>query len=104
MREPHEWDISNLSHLGSFLIPKGQVLNHLDALDPHAEIVVQCRSGGRSADVIRQLAPLGFNNLWNLDGGINRWAKEIDSSKPLYWMLDGLFVSWFSVGDYPTFV
>ncbi|MCO5184461.1 MAG: molybdopterin-synthase adenylyltransferase MoeB [Anaerolineae bacterium] len=84
VREPHEWDISNLSEYGALLIPKGDVLNRVAELDRSAEIVVQCRSGGRSAAVIRQLQPLGFDNLWNLDGGINRWAEEIDPSKPLY--------------------
>lgn len=84
VREPHEWEISNLSHLGSFLMPKGEVLNRLNELNPAAEIVVQCRTGGRSAAIIRQLAPLGFNKLWNLDGGINRWSAEIDPSLPRY--------------------
>ena len=84
VREPHEWEISNLSHLGSVLIPKGDVVARIDELDPNAEIVVQCRSGGRSAAIIRELAPRGFNNLWNLDGGINRWAREIDSNLPVY--------------------
>ncbi|MGB1250335.1 MAG: molybdopterin-synthase adenylyltransferase MoeB [Candidatus Promineifilaceae bacterium] len=84
VREPHEWEISNLSHLGSVLIPKGDVVERIAELDPDAEIVVQCRSGGRSAAIIRKLAPRGFSNLWNLDGGINRWAREVDSNLPVY--------------------
>lgn len=84
VREPHEWEISNLSRYGAFLIPKGDVLNRIDELDPNDEMVVQCRSGARSADIIRQLAPLGFNKLHNLDGGINRWAKEVDTDLPIY--------------------
>lgn len=84
VREQHEWNISNLAHLGSVLIPMREVLGRLDELDPNAEIVVQCRSGGRSAAVIRELAPRGFKNLWNLDGGINRWAREIDPRLPVY--------------------
>lgn len=84
VREPHEWEISNLEKYGSFLIPKGKVADRVGELDKTAEIVVQCRSGGRSADVIRQLTPLGFTNLWNLDGGINEWAKEVDPALPIY--------------------
>ncbi len=84
VREPHEWAISNLEEHGAFLMPKGQVLNRVAELDTTAEIVVQCRSGARSADIIRQLQPLGFHKLWNLDGGINRWAQEVDPSKPVY--------------------
>ena len=84
VREPHEWEISNLSHLGAILIPKGQVLERMGELDTAQEMVVQCRSGARSADVIRQLKQHGFKKMWNLDGGINRWAKEVDNSLPTY--------------------
>ncbi len=84
VREPHEWEISNLENLGAQLIPKGSILNRVNELDKNDEIVVQCRTGGRSAAVIRQLEPLGFKKLWNLDGGINRWAKEVDTSLPTY--------------------
>lgn len=84
VREPHEWDISNLSDLGAVLIPKGQVLEHMGELDTAQEMVVYCRSGARSADVIRQLREHGFKKMWNLDGGINRWAKEVDNSLPTY--------------------
>ncbi len=86
VREPHEWAISNLAPLGAILIPKGQVLGRIAELDPSREIVVQCRSGARSADIIRELRKNGFRNekLLNLDGGINRWAEEVDRSIPTY--------------------
>ncbi len=86
VREPHEWDISNLSRYGAFLIPKGQVVKRIAELDNTQELIVQCRSGGRSADVIRQLIEQGFNRdrLLNLAGGINRWAEEIDTDLPVY--------------------
>ena len=50
------------------------------------EIVVLCRSGVRSAAVIRLLAEIGYdlNRLYNLDGGILAWAQEIDPSLPIY--------------------
>ncbi len=84
VREPHEWDISNLEPLGAILIPQGQVLERMNELDTAKEIVVQCRSGARSAAVVRQLQQHGFQKLWNLEGGINRWAQEIDKSLPVY--------------------
>jgi sulfur-carrier protein adenylyltransferase/sulfurtransferase len=84
VREPHEWDIANLSHLGAFLIPKGQVVNRMSELDTAQEIVVHCRSGARSADVIRELRQHGFKKLVNLDGGINRWATEVETELPTY--------------------
>ena len=84
VREPHEWEISNLAALGAVLIPKGQVLDHLGELDTAREIVVQCKTGGRSADVIWELQRHGFKKLLNLEGGINRWAVEVDASLPVY--------------------
>lgn len=84
VRELHEWDISNLDHLGAFLIPKGDVVSRMGELDTANEMVVHCRSGARSADVIRELQQHGFKKLWNLDGGINRWAKEVDTTIPTY--------------------
>ena len=84
VREPHEWEISNLEPLGAILIPQGQILNRMGELDTAREIVVQCRSGQRSAAVIHDLQGHGFKKLHNLDGGINRWAREIDPSLPIY--------------------
>ncbi len=84
VREPHEWEISNLSHLGAKLIPKGDVVTRMNELDTAVSMVVQCRSGARSADVIRELQKHGFKKLLNLEGGINRWAGEVDSTLPIY--------------------
>ena len=84
VREPHEWAISNLGHLGAFLIPKGQVLERMGELDTAQDIVVQCRSGARSAEIVYLLQQHGFKKLHNLDGGINRWADEVDPSLPTY--------------------
>ncbi len=84
VREPHEWDISNLSHLGAHLIPKGKVLERMGELDTAREMVVQCRTGARSADVIRLLQQHGFSKMLNLTGGINRWADEVEPALPKY--------------------
>ena len=84
VRDPHEWDISNLGEWGAVLIPKKQVANRLDELDAARDIVVQCRTGARSADVVRELQEHGFRKLWNLDGGINRWAEEVEPTMPTY--------------------
>ena len=85
VREPHEWDISNLAHLGALLIPKGD-LDRVNELDTAREMVVQCRSGARSAAVIDQLLDLGFSRdrLHNLVGGINQWARTVDGTMPVY--------------------
>jgi adenylyltransferase/sulfurtransferase len=72
VREPHEWEISNLSHLDAMLIPMGQVLERMGELDTAQEIVVQCRTGVRSAEIVYLLQQHGFSKLYYLDGGINR--------------------------------
>jgi adenylyltransferase/sulfurtransferase len=84
VRQRHEWEISNLEPLGAKLIPQSEIMGHIDEFDQNQEIVVQCRSGVRSANVIMVMQQLGFKNLWNLDGGINRWAEEVDPSLPVY--------------------
>ena len=84
VREPHEWEISNLSHRGAVLIPQGQVLERMGELDTAQEIVVQCRTGGRSAQVVQLLQQHGFSKLYNLEGGINRWAREVEQDLPVY--------------------
>lgn len=84
VREPHEWSISNLSEFGAVLIPKNQVLTRMGELDTAQEIIVQCRTGGRSAQIVQLLQEHGFKKLHNLDGGINRWAMEVDPQVPIY--------------------
>lgn len=84
VREPFEWDISNLETYGAKLIPLDQVLERAAELDPQQEIVLYCRSGARSAGAVRQLQARGFEKLWNLKGGINAWADQVDPSLPKY--------------------
>lgn len=82
VREPYEYEIANL---GAILIPKGDILQHLDEIDRTKDVVILCRSGKRSQDVIDLLKQEeGFNNLYNLKGGILAWAEEIDPSMAKY--------------------
>jgi adenylyltransferase/sulfurtransferase len=82
VREPYEYDIVNIQ---GHLIPKGKIRERVDEISRQKQVVVYCRSGKRSADVIRELQDkYGFENLYNLKGGILAWAKEIDRSLPVY--------------------
>ena len=82
VREPYEYEIANL---GSALIPKGEIRQHLDKIDRTKDVVILCRSGKRSQDVIDLLrAEEGFTNLYNLRGGILAWADEIDPTMAKY--------------------
>lgn len=82
VREDFEYLVSNLDGLH---IPLGQLENRLDeiAYDKDQEVVVMCRSGGRSAKACELLENNGFSNVHNLYGGITKWAKEIDTSIPV---------------------
>ena len=82
VREPYEFDIVNL---GGTLIPKNQILEHIDDLNADNDIVILCRSGKRSHDVVKLLDhQTHLKNIYNLKGGILAWAKEIDTSLPQY--------------------
>lgn len=83
VREPHEWEISDIAQ-ATHHIPKGEILEHLGELDTAREIVVYCKTGGRSADVVATLKQHGYNKLFNMAGGINKWAKDIDPALPTY--------------------
>ena len=65
-------------------IPMGQILNRLSDLDPQREIVVICRSGGRSLEVARFLSSQGFATVYNLAGGILAWSRDVDPRIPQY--------------------
>ncbi|RPI34163.1 MAG: molybdopterin-synthase adenylyltransferase MoeB [Chloroflexota bacterium] len=82
VREPHELEISRLQ--GADLIPLGQLAAHLSELDTAEEMVVFCKSGSRSARALELLVSAGFRKVKNLKGGINAWAREVDTSLPVY--------------------
>jgi adenylyltransferase/sulfurtransferase len=84
VREEYEWDIANLSQFGARLIPLGEVAERSGEIDRDAEVVVYCRSGKRSESAIRHLQAQGYSNLWNLRGGINGWASEVDPDMGTY--------------------
>lgn len=82
VREPHEYGIANL---GGELIPLGSISGAVSRIDRNKQVIVHCRSGVRSANAIRLLeSEFGFDNLYNLRGGILAWSKEIDASVPTY--------------------
>lgn len=81
VREPHEYEIVNI---GGYLIPLSTLPKRIDELDPSKEIVVHCKSGGRSARAADFLRNHGFKSIKNLVGGIDDWAEKIDPSLPRY--------------------
>jgi molybdopterin/thiamine biosynthesis adenylyltransferase/rhodanese-related sulfurtransferase len=82
VREPHELKISQIE--GADLIPLGQLASRMNELDSAEEIVLFCKTGGRSARALELLAGAGFRKLKNLRGGINAWSREVDPELPIY--------------------
>ncbi len=82
VRESFEYQVSNLD---GELIPLGQLDARLDEIRNHKdkEVIVMCRSGGRSGKAVQLLEKHGFEQVYNLKGGITAWANEIDNSMPV---------------------
>jgi rhodanese-related sulfurtransferase len=78
VREQHEYDNANINGI---LIPMGEIASRYDEISKDKKVIVQCRSGARSANVIGFLEQnFNYTNLYNLEGGIIAWANEIDDS------------------------
>lgn len=76
VREPHEYT-GELGHIeGAELVPLATVLDAAESWDKETEIVLICRSGGRSGRAAGALAQRGFSRLSNMVGGMIRWNEE----------------------------
>jgi sulfur-carrier protein adenylyltransferase/sulfurtransferase len=84
VREPVEWEIVQIP--GAVLIPKGEFLDGsaLEKLPSDKQIVLHCKVGGRSAEVLAVLKGAGFNDAIHVGGGINAWVSQIEPDKPNY--------------------
>ena len=82
VREPYEYEIANLQ---GELMPLKHVREFAGQIKRDRKVVIHCRSGKRSATAIKQLEQeFGFDNLYNLKGGILAYADEIDHSLAKY--------------------
>lgn len=75
VREEDEYGELNL---GGTHIPLGSLSDRLAELDRSAHVVVHCKMGGRGAQAVRLLRSAGFENAWNLRGGLDAWVERID--------------------------
>ena len=82
VREHSELEISKIQE--SIHIPMAEIPNKIDQINSNKLVVVMCKSGGRSANVCEYLMQNGFKDIYNLNGGIIKWALEIDSDMLIY--------------------
>ena len=81
VREEHELEICEI---GGEPIPMGEVMENLSKISKDKQVVIHCRSGARSGAICQALEATGYNNVYNLKGGIIAWANEIDPSVTKY--------------------
>lgn len=82
VREPFEREIAEI---GGELVPLKEIGQSADKIRRDVPVIVYCRSGGRSERAVRELeAKGGFDNLYNLRGGILAWIDEVDPSLSKY--------------------
>ena len=77
VREAYELEIAKI---GGLHIPMNEILANVDKIPRDKMVVVYCRSGKRSALEER----FGFENLYNLDGGILEWQEDVDNDMERY--------------------
>ncbi|MBA3389900.1 MAG: molybdopterin-synthase adenylyltransferase MoeB [Rubrobacter sp.] len=81
VREPHEYEVANI---GVRLVPLGELPQRLAEFDQNENFAIHCKTGGRSAKAVKLLQDAGFQNVYNVKGGITAWSEEIDPSVPKY--------------------
>jgi len=84
VREPGEYEIVNIE--GAELIPKGEFLSGeaLAQLPQDRQVVLHCKVGGRSAEVLAVVKAAGFADAVHVGGGILAWVNQIEPDKPTY--------------------
>jgi rhodanese-related sulfurtransferase len=79
-----KWELEVASIPDVLHIPMGEIPGRLGELESDREIVVMCRSGGRSMQVAQFLARNGFRLVANLTGGILAWSRDVDPTIRAY--------------------
>lgn len=82
VREP--WELNICSFPEARHIPMGSIPSQIENLEKDDEIVILCHHGVRSYQVAYFLQHHGFTKLYNLQGGIDAWAKQIDPHMQKY--------------------
>ena len=90
VREPHELNFAKITDGRLDITPMSRMAregtNALSesAKSPEATIYVMCHHGNRSAQVTAWLAQQGWKNVFNVRGGIDEYARQIDHSVGFY--------------------
>lgn len=78
------WEIERAALDGALWVPMREVPSRVAELDAAAEIVVVCHHGVRSFHIARFLEQQGFDRVYNLSGGVESWARQVDPTMQTY--------------------
>ncbi len=82
VRETWEYELANIN--GSELMPMSNFYQYMQKLGKNENLLIICHHGVRSLSICSLLIDNGYNNVINLEGGIDAWSQQVDPSIPLY--------------------
>ncbi|MBV9272202.1 MAG: hypothetical protein JO165_13995 [Candidatus Eremiobacteraeota bacterium] len=82
VREPDEVETASVD--GALHIPMGDVPARCAEIDRDTHVAVMCHKGGRSSRIARFLQSQGYENVVNVNGGIDAYAERVDETVPRY--------------------
>jgi rhodanese-related sulfurtransferase len=75
-----DWELLQSRLDRAIHIPMYDIPESLDRIAKDKPVVIMCHLGQRSAQVAYWMQSQGYNNVYSLEGGIDRWAREVDPS------------------------
>ncbi|AZD30285.1 Molybdopterin-synthase adenylyltransferase [Pseudomonas chlororaphis] len=82
VRDANELEVCSLP--GIVHIPLNELRERINELDVHRRYVVVCYAGTRAEHAAKHLAAAGFDDIQILDGGMKRWARDVERNMPMY--------------------
>lgn len=82
VREPWEFETCRID--GAVSLPMRSIPARLSELHEDAPLVCICHHGARSMQVAHFLEQHGFQEVANLTGGVDAWARQVDPTMPIY--------------------
>lgn len=82
VREP--WEYARCRIDGSEFVPMQAIAQQMSTFAPERDVVCICHHGGRSMHVAMFLERQGFASVFNLTGGVDAWARQVDMAMPTY--------------------
>jgi phage shock protein E len=76
VRSPEEYSDSHIANAVNINYNSRSFQNELEKLEKNNKYLVYCRSGHRSSNAVKVMKNLGFTDLYNLTGGIQKWKRK----------------------------